>query len=409
LSTPANRSAAGRPAWWLPAVLGFGLFAPALALPLHFDDFHTLYWARASTFDPRWLWYNWYGGIFGRLLPKLIAMAGMATVGPRHEAYELVSLLLHVANVLLIGRLALDWTGSRRTASMTALLFAVGGGFYGKAVIRISNLAMILSLTLTLWALVEWQARRRWRGILLWLATLATHEVTVFAPVLLLFAPDVGAPPEQARQRWRTGLVLGALAVAALAAWLPGPAGRTAARLVSYPAFMLFPANLGTALDFRAAGAGLPLAFVRFLVEHRFAVGLAVLPLLAFALTRGAVARFAVAWMYLTWLPAVLGPVFRRSHDWQDARYLIAPAVGTCLLAGWLLDRIKADRPRRLMLAGIAAWSLLLTGSTFSQVWRHVGRDTQWPPIEQRFREDLLRLERTHTPCCTPEDWGHWS
>ncbi len=400
-ATPAARAAL--------VALALVAFAAALALPLRDDDFHTLYWARASTLDAHWLLERWYGGVLGRLLPKLIVMLGMATAGPRHEVYEAVNLMLHVLNVLLVERLARAWTRSRRAAFLAALLFAVGFGFYGKAVIRVSNLAMMLALTLTLWAFVEWQARRRWRAAVLWLLTLATHEITAFVPLLLLLAPRSDAERAPAGERWRTGLVLGGLAAAVVAALLDGGLGEAAANLLGYPAFALIPANAHPAADLRAAGVGLPFSPVRFLVGHRLACGLVLLAPLAFAVTRGAVPRFAVAWMFVCWLPPALMAWVWRSAEWQDSRYLLAPSVGACLLVAWALDRVRAERARRLLLAGLVGWSIALLGATFFLAWHHVGRGARWPEIDRRFRDDLQRLERTRVPATSPEDWQRWS
>jgi hypothetical protein len=398
----------------LLAVLAFGLFSPVLAMPLREDDFPTLYWARASVLDPHWLLYSWYGGIFGRVIPKLLFMLGMTVAGPRHEVYELLNLLLHVANVLLLERLARAWTSSRRVAFIAALLFATGFGFYGKAVMKISNLSMNLGLTLTLWAFVEWQARRRGRALLLWLASLATHEVTALAPLVMLFAPAPDAPARPAQERWRTGLALGGLAAAALALPVRGLIGQAAAYLVSYPGLTLFPVNVGPALDLRAGGLDLPLRLVRFLFAHRLALGIASLPALAFALTRGAVVRLAVVWMLLMWLPAAI-LMSTWPGGWFDTRYLMAPAAGLCLLAAVALDRIRTRRLRGLLLAGFVAWSLFLGSLTWLVAWRHVEHGARWHQIRHEFDEQLVQLGRTRVPTWYPAGqaphpiWRGWT
>src|SRR5262245_11688654 len=245
------------------------LFSPALALPFHHDDFHTLYWARASTFDIQWLFHAWYGGYLGRLIPQLLVMLGMATVGPRHEVYALANLMLHAASVLLVERLARAWTGSRRIAWSAALLFAVGFGFYGKSVIRISNLAMNLTLVLTLWAFLEWHARRRWRAALLWLLTLATHEVAVFAPALAVLAPDPNAPEDPAHVRRLMLLTATGLACATLVLLLRDHSGQAVTVFLGYPVFILVPLNSQLAAELPAGGMALALAPARFFLAHQ--------------------------------------------------------------------------------------------------------------------------------------------
>jgi hypothetical protein len=399
--TIAARASAERAGRVLLAVLAFGLFSPALALPLHDDDFFTLYWARASTLDPRWLFHDWYDGVLGRFVGKLLVMLGMSTVGTRHEAYELVNLLLHVVNVLLVERLARAWTGSRRAAFLTALLFAVGFGFYGRAVMKISNLAMNVGETLTLCAFAQWQAGRRWRALLLWLVTLGTHEITAFAPLVMPFTPVAGATVKPASERWRTGLALSGLVILVLALPLRGSIGQTAASLLSYPGIALLPLSVRPARELQAAGLGIPLGLVGFLVEHRLAVGLALLPAAAFSLTRGPAPRLAVVWMLLSWLPTAVF-MSTRTEGWFDLRHLMAPAVGLCLLVAVALDRLASRRVRGLLLAGFVAWSLLLLSMVWLITWQRIERGPRWSQQQREFVRDLAQLERTHVPIGRP-------
>jgi hypothetical protein len=379
------------------ALVTCALFWPMLTLPLIGDDFNVLYWARASVFQPHLLWIPWYGGLLGRLLPKLLLALGMSVIGPRHEAYEILNLLLHVANVLLLERLARGWTGSRRAAFLTALLFAVGFGFYGWAVMKISNLSMILSLTLTLWAFLEWERRRRGRALVLWLVALLAHEIIVFAPVVALLAPR-GAAPVSARSRRRnTVLVLGGLTVAALLTLLPEPAGRAAVHFLELPSFTLFPVYLGPLLELRVLGLAVPAGFAHFLTSYRLEVGILLLLPAGFAIVHESRLRFAVAWLFLFWLPAATLMAQWGSASLQ-VRYLLVPAVGACLFAACLLDWLPSRLARSLSLATLVAWSVLVSGFAWLGAWQLVRAEPRWELLNREFWQELQDLERTHVP-----------
>lgn len=399
LRTAPPPVAPARGARALLAAIAIGVFAFALTLPLMEDDFQVLYWARASTLVPSCLFEPWYGGVLGRVVAKLLLMLGMALFGPRHEAFQLMGLLLHAASVLLLERLVRSWTGSRRIAFLAALLFAVGFGSYGKAVIRPNNLSMGLALALTLWAFVEWQARHRVRALLLWILALGSHEAVALAPLVAAFTPgpDPSAGPRS--ERWRTGLVLGGIAVMALAVLLPGRAGLAAAILAQLPAFALMPINAGPAQELSAHGVTLPRTLVDLLTVHRTAVGLALILPVAFAVPRSRGLRLAVAWMYLFWLPATILMSGWGPGTWLEPRYLHPPAIGFCLLAACVLDRIPWRAARGLLLTGFLAWTLCLD----ALVWvKHIQRWRVGPPDwRQRsaaFRQEMEDLERTHVP-----------
>lgn len=387
----------------LLGAIAFAVFIPTFALKPFGSDLHLLYWARASTFDPRGLLEPWFGGVLGRFVPKLVAMLVMAVAGPRHECYQALNLGLHVTNVLLIERLARGWSGSRRAGYTAALLFAVGFGFYGKAVTELSNLSMNLALALTLWAFVEWHARRRARALALWIVALAAHEIIALAPLAALLAPRSGAPADPARERRLTALVLGGLAVAALAALLPVPGRAVAVRLLELPGFALVPLSPGPALDLRLLGLAAPRAAAAFLGAHRLGLGLALLAPIAFAATRSPVVRFATAWMFLFWLPAAV-LMARWTSGWLDMRYLEVVAVGMCLLAAHALDLIPARSVRGALITGLIAWSLLVSSFVWLKQWRLVTASPDWKRKDREFRQEMRELERTHTPIRAARD-----
>ncbi|OGF12688.1 MAG: hypothetical protein A2W00_08775 [Candidatus Eisenbacteria bacterium RBG_16_71_46] len=380
----------------LLGVLAFAVFTPTLALQPIATDLQVLYWARASALDPRWLLDPWYSGLLGRFVSKLAMTLVMAVAGPRHEVYQALNLLLHVAHVLLVERLARGWSGSPRTGTTAALLFAVGFGFYGRAVMELNNLSMNLALALTLWAFVEWHARRRARALALWILAIGAHEIIALAPLVALLAPRAGAPVSPERERRLTALVLGGLAVAALAALLPVPGHAVAVRLVELPGFALVPVNLGPALDLRLFGLAAPRAVAAFLDAHRLGVGLALLLPIALATSRSAVARFATAWMFLFWLPAAVVMV-RWTGGWLDMRYLEVAAVGACLLAALALDRVPARRARGALLAVLIAWSLLVMSFVWLKQWR-VPATSEWQRKDREFRHEMRELDRTRVP-----------
>jgi hypothetical protein len=386
----------------LLAGLALALFLPALAFPLHDDDFFTLYWARASAFHPRLLALPWMGGLLGRYLTKLLYVLGMVTVGPVGQAYTLANLALHVVNVLLLERLARSWSGSRRVGLLAALLFAIGFGFYGKAIARVCNIGMVLGMTIALWSLLEWSRGRRARALGLWLLTLALHEAYVATPIVMLFAPNATSPPSPRTERWRTALVLAGLAAAIPALWLGGGAGRLAAHLVSYPCCALVPVNFSSGRAVEAAGFGPSLLWMECTLAHRAATGLALLPLFAVAAARGPVRRAAVAWAFAAWLPVCVMKA-GLAGDYIEARHLFGSAPALCLVVAVALDHVRARPLRALLAAGACALAVLGTTALWAVTGVHVRSPGQTRSAAQ-FARDLGTLERTHVPL--PFDWG---
>ncbi len=396
LSAPRAAPSQARTRIVLALITG-ALFAPILTLPLIGDDFNVLYWARASVFEPGLLLAPWYGGFLGRLLPKLVLALGMSVVGPRHEVYELLNLLLHVANVLLLERLARVWTGSRRAAFLAALLYGATFGFYGWGVMKISNLSMTLALALTLWAFLEWEKRRRVRALLLWLVALNAHEIILFAPLVAWFAPRGEASLSPRRDRQAAGIVVAALAGVAALAMFPGRIGAVAVRVLQFPAFTLLPIYLGPLLHVRLLGMAVPVGLARFLVQHRLATGLVLLVPLAWAAARQRGLRFAAVWMYAFWLPTAALMAQWPSSALQ-VRYLQVSAVGVCLFAAVLIDRLPTRGARGLALAGLLAWSLLLVGFTWLGARQIVDKSPRWKQENREFWQELRDLERTRVP-----------
>jgi hypothetical protein len=126
-------------------------------------------------------------------------------------------------------------------------------------------------------------------------------------------------------------------------------------------------------------------------------VGLALMLPLAWVAARDAVLRFGVIWMFMLWLPAaVLMTLIPGDH--LEMRYLYMPAVGACVLAAGLLDRIRSRPWRRVVLAVAVAASLLLDGFVYVRQRQILSEDPRWAREDREFWQELAELNRTHRP-----------
>ncbi|MBD3348402.1 MAG: hypothetical protein GF400_04305, partial [Candidatus Eisenbacteria bacterium] len=164
-----------------PVVAAFAANAASLPLKFSTDELHSLYWGARSLHDPSNLLRPWYGGLLQRLPAKLALMGGLLAWGPRTWAFHLLAVVTHAACAAYVGCLSERLSGSKAVGVTAGLLFAVGFGWYGKAVFRSSNETMLLGLLFLLVG-VELMLRRRWiASALLLVLAVASHEITAGA------------------------------------------------------------------------------------------------------------------------------------------------------------------------------------------------------------------------------------
>jgi hypothetical protein len=163
----------------------------------------------------------WWDGVrfqrrFVRLPPSALMAAEVAVLGQRPRPLHLVSLALHLINVLLVYRLARRWLEHDGKAALVSALF----GVHPVALEPVSWFAtqpLLFATTFTLLA-VEWWIRYRSGAGNRWLAAalaavfaaLVSYESAVAVPLILAAADAVLLRTERhAAPRWlpRAGLV----------------------------------------------------------------------------------------------------------------------------------------------------------------------------------------------------------
>ncbi len=334
------------------------------------------------------------------------ALGGIAPAG-----YHAFNVALHVAVVALVMALARRLGGSRLAAGVAGLLFAVGFGHWGDAVIWVSGRTGPLADLFVLAALVlHWDALERggaWRraaSVACFALALMAKETAATALPLLVLLEWVWRGRRQPAPAWGAGAYVPYAAL--LAAFLLyefavfrrgshivgtdyviGPHALGA--LVDYLARMFLPvdpASAAGAAPARALGA-LRAAFIAL----EIVVPAAWLALIAHPRVPRAV-KFGVLWMPITVLP-VCFLAFR-----TITRYLYEPAVGLALVAGIAAAALWArasasprSGPARTGLAAALA-ALLLAQAAVTQAVIHRRRHDEIAQAGTRYGE--LRAEQ---------------
>lgn len=202
-------AAAGHPPfpWWLPAAAALA-YLGALGTAFQFDDYNII--VDNPAVHGLSAWWAQMPGI--RPLLKLTYALNWS-VSPHPFGFHAVNLLLHLANVALVWRLSAHFPVSagldpdrRRLARLVATLLFALHPIQTEAVTYVSGRSMSLMATFGLAALLCWleapeKARPRlWRGLalLLFAAAVASKEVAVVLPFLLLLFPRApGAAPSR--------------------------------------------------------------------------------------------------------------------------------------------------------------------------------------------------------------------
>ena len=112
------------------------------------DDFRLLERSDAAQSDSRILWQRWVEP-FNRPLAQAAFALEYRWWGLDSGRYILTNTLLHVLNAALLFWLFMGPLGAQAAAT-AALLFALGFGFYGKAILWAANLPELLSTTFVL-------------------------------------------------------------------------------------------------------------------------------------------------------------------------------------------------------------------------------------------------------------------
>jgi len=161
-------------------------YAPLLSIPLFEDDYPILTQSQQ------------FGGISGLATvfqaPVYRARATLYWTGAllwplfrlRPWAYHAVSLLLHIANTLLVFFVCRLWNPMKRTAFWAAAFFAVYEG-HQEAVVWYSAISELLVFLFGVGSLLAWQKRRTVISLLLFaLALLSKESAIILLPLFFL-------------------------------------------------------------------------------------------------------------------------------------------------------------------------------------------------------------------------------
>jgi protein O-mannosyl-transferase len=333
----------------------------------------------------------YYRPLFNIALIVNYALFGLQTVG-----WHLVSLLIHLAVVVLVYRLARRWEVGRETALAAALLFGLHPA-HSESVAWVAALPDPLAALFILSALLFYERHYHGQGrsraalgasIALAFAAMLSKEVAVMLAVFIFVrelldrAPGepLAATMMQAAKRAAPDFAVTALYIVMRYAVLgflrqDDPTSAPVSPfevLITIPSVMLAYA--------RMLFAPYPLAvvygnkYVESVTDPRFwgaALAVAAILMAAAWLVRGSVVgRRALAFTILFILPVLNLKAFRPQESLLHDRYLYLPSVGFCLLLaiaiGWLAARV-AERRRQVFIAATAVIALVFFVLTFNQ------------------------------------------
>ena len=376
------------------ALLSVLLYVPTLQSPFVYDDLLEIV-RNASIRD-----LSHIGSVVRayptRPLTNLSYAIDFARSGLNPFAYHVTNVLLHAVNVVLVFflvRLLIvrtrgpSATGARSAVGIpliVASLFAVHP-VQTEAVTYISGRAEVLSATFFLASLLCFGYARTAAAIVLFFCALASKEVAVVLPVILIaydwIARDAD-PGERRRRLWRlylplfaVVLVLGSARVwryvfferwqSAGVQWLNGLLELHV--LQRYISLLFVPrslsivpavASISSVLDFRIVTGAITLAAC---------IGVAV-----FAWRRERLATFGMVWFLIALIPSALIVVLQDAGHPMAEHRLYLPSIGFFLCIAVLLDRIVAPGiGRARTLAATVAWGAVIALLAAGTVVRH--------------------------------------
>lgn len=335
-------------------------------------------------------------GPYYRPLFNIALIIGHALFGLQPFGWHLLSLLIHLAVVYLVYRLARQWTLERETALAAALLFGLHP-VHSESVAWVAALPDPLAGVFLLAALLLYERHyhggRRGKAVLgasiaLAFGAMLSKEVAVAFPVFLMVrewldrAPEtpLGATILEAARRAAPYFAVIALYIVLRYAVLGflRQDDATSAQVSQFEVLITIPSVL---LRYaRMLFAPYPLAvvynntYVESVTDPRFwgaALAVAGLFVAAVWLVRRSVAgRRALAFTILFILPVLNLKAFRPQESLLHDRYLYLPSIGFCLLVAmalaWIAARF-AERRQAVFMAATVVIALAFFGLTFNQ------------------------------------------
>ena len=333
-------------------VVSFGFYGNALNNGFwHPEDFEVLRAAQELNADPSLIFRHDAMSRF-QPVPLTLFMFEYRSFGMNPEGWYATNLLIHAINAWLVFWLVTAFGIDRRVAILSGLLFAMGVGSYGKAVLFIAGAENLLTTTLYLLILnlyirndlYDGGRILGWRYFLVLLLCLAVSfaHPTAIALLLGLIAYKVFFRGERGERRRVFDAQLLILVFGASAFWIVrrqtgmvefamDAAGRNPLdfmanffrNMINYIVHMFFPMHFT-----RLVETGNPFVRAVYAVAPviRFLLGWAVISYGLFGFIFGnRPIRFFLAWTLISVLPYC---VVQFPSDWLNIRYLYQVSIG---------------------------------------------------------------------------------
>jgi len=348
----SHRISAPLPMFLIILAVSFGFYGNALDNGFwHPEDFEVLQAAQELANDPSLLFRHDAMSRF-QPVPLALFMLEYRSFGLDPAGWYATNFLIHAINAWLVFWLVTAFGIDRRVAILSGLLFAMGVGSYGKAVLFIAGAENLLTTTLYLLILnlyirndlhgggriLSW---RYFLVLLLFLAVSFAHPTTI-ALLLGLIAYKVFFRGERGRQRRVFDAQLLILVFGGIAFWIVRrqtgmvefvleAAGRNPVdftvnffrNMINYIVHMFFPMHFTLLVE---TGNPFVRAIYTIAPVIRFLLGWAVISYGLFGFIFGnRPIRFFLAWTLISVLPYC---VVEFPSDWLNIRYLYQVSIG---------------------------------------------------------------------------------
>ncbi len=348
-------------------------------------------------------------------LPLVFFQLEYGSFGLDPRGYYTVNLLVHAVNAFLVYLLVMVLLGHRRIAVMASVLFVLGVGSYGKAIMFVAGIENLLITSLYLLILNLYIRNDLREGgrvftlryvVLLLLFLLVSYaKPTTFSLVLGLLAYKVFFRSARGENRRILEPNLVILVVGALLFWLfrelTGASDfthqlagtnpwsflvRFTKNMVNYIIHMFFPIHLS-----RLVTMGNPIVRGAYELAPfiRFFVGLSILSYGFFGFVFGNRAlRFFIAWTFISLLPYC---AIRFPEDWLNIRYLYQVSIGFnfILAAGtvYTMDLLYRRRWRRFLPIAVPLFFVLLSAYINQKLDTKYEMAAPYPEVKQMLAE----------------------
>jgi len=342
--------------------------------------------------------------------------------GLNPTGYYAVNLLVHAFNAILVHQLVMVLLGERRIARLASLLFVLGVGSYGKAIMfvaGIENLIITLLYLLILNLYIRNDMSQRGKVlsptyifVLLLFLMVSYAKPTAFSLVLGLLAYKVFFRSARGENRRILEPNLVILVTGAVLFWaareLSGAtdfqhtwAGdhplsftvRFVKNLVRYIIHMFFPIHIS---DLVTMGNPVVRGLYSAAPVVRWFIGLSILSYGFFGFVFGNRAlRFFITWTFISALPFC---ALRFPEDWLNIRYLYQVSIGFnfILAAGtiYTMDLLYRRRWRRLISFAVPLFFVMISGYITAKLDAKYERERRNPQVRSMLKE-VRQLEET--------------